>query len=246
MGMLVGIVLVLSGSFLAIIGLVGAIGSGLQLKLLPGRSLLPIAALPGAKRRVGERVVIRGAVAAGPGATVRAPLSGVECVWYLTTQTADNGQRVNTIERYSPQPFVLQADGASALVGPTCPALEQIKPVFRETRPDPHPWFDEAPDLPGEIHVYEFVLTGGEDLLAAGELSLAGGTPALTGPVTLSAGGDAAALGDPVRSVWQRDLRLAVLGAVLIAAGSGIISVADKGENENYPRSSSVLDLAVR
>lgn len=238
--MLVGIVLVLGGAFLAIIGLLGAIGSGLQLKLLPGRSVLEIGVLPEAKRRVGERVVVRGTVAAGPGGTFRAPLSGQECVWYLTTQTADNGERVNTVERYSPEPFVLRApDGATALIGPKCPALEQIRPVFRETRTDPHPWFDEAPDLPGEIHVYEFVLTGDEDLIAAGVLNLDGAGPTLTGEVTLSAGGDAAALGDPANTIWRRDLRLAVLGLALIAAGSLIISVADKGENENYPRSSA-------
>jgi hypothetical protein len=224
--------LVLFGSFLAIIGLLGAVGSGLQLKLLPGRELMEIGKLPTAKRRAGERVVVRGTVAAGPGGTTRAPLSGLECVWHLTTQTADDGTRVNTVERYSSAPFVLHApDGPSVLVGPQCPALEQIAPVYRETRTEPHPWFDEAPDLPGEIHVYEFVLTGGEDLLAAGELRLEEGTsPALAGPVTLSAGGDAAALGDPVRSLWRRDLRLAVAGLVLIALGSVIIGVAPDGE----------------
>lgn len=243
--MLVGIVLVLGGSFLAIIGLLGAIGSGLQLKLLPGRSLLEIGALREAKGQAGQRVVVRGTVAEGPGGTFRAPLSGQECVWYLTTQTADNGERVNTIERYSPEPFALQAaDGATALIGPKCPALEQIRPVFRETRPDPHPWFDEAPDLPGEIHVYEFVLVAGEDLLAAGVLDLGGPAPALGGEVTLSAGGDAASLGDPTKTVWRRDLRLAVLGLGLIAAGSVIISVADKGENENYPRASATVSPA--
>lgn len=234
MVLLAGMLLVLLGSFLAIIGLLGAVGSGLQLKLLPGRELMEIGKLPDARRRVGQRVVVRGTVAAGPGGTIRAPLSGLECVWYLTTQTADDGTRVNTVERYSPEPFVLHAaDGASALVGPQCPALEQIVPVYRETRTEPHPWFDEAPDLPGEIHVYEFVLTGGEDLLAAGELQLPDGAgPALAGPVTLSASGDAAALGDPVRSIWRRDLRLAVAGLVLIAAGSVIISAAPDGETK--------------
>ncbi len=240
MAMLLGIVLVLFGSFLAIIGLLGAIGSGLQLKLLPGRELMELAALPEAKRREGQRIVVRGAVAAGPGGTVTAPLSGLECVWYLTTQTADDGKRVATIERYSPGPFALQgADGASALIGPQCPALEQIAPVYRETRTESHPWFDEAPDLPGEISVYEFVLTGGEDLLAAGRLNLTeGAPPSLEGPVTLSASGDAAALGDPVRTVWRRDLRLAVIGVVVITIGSLIIAVAPKGANENYPRAS--------
>lgn len=236
--MLVGILLVLLGSFLSIVGLLGAIGSGLQLTLLPGRTVLEIGGLPGAKRRSGQRVVIRGTVVPGPGGTVRAPLSGLECVWYLTTQTADDGQRVATVERYSPAPFALQSAGAIALIGPQCPALEQIKPVYRDARAEPHPWFDQAPDLPGEIGVYEFVLTGGEDLLAAGVLRLDGPTPALEGPVTLSAGGDAAALGDPVGTVWRRDLRLAAAGLVLIAAGSGIIAVAPKGENENYPRAS--------
>ncbi|MGQ0467714.1 MAG: hypothetical protein ACT4QG_20645 [Sporichthyaceae bacterium] len=245
MGMLVGIVLVLAGSFLAMIGLLGAIGSGLQLKLLPGRSVLKIGELSAAKKQAGQRVVVRGAAAAGPGGTIRAPLSGQECIWYLTTQTADDGERVNTIERYSPEPFALKAaDGATALVGPRCPALEQIRPVFRETRQDPHPWFDEAPDLPGEIHVYEFVLTGDEDLIAAGELTLDGATPALTGEVTLSAGGDEAAFGDPTKTIWRRDLRLALVGLVLIVGGSLIISVADKGENENYPRASVVLSPA--
>lgn len=238
MALLVGMVLVLIGSFLAIIGLLGAVGSGLQLKLLPGRELMEIGKLREAKRRIGQRVVVRGAVAAGPGGSLRAPLSGLECVWYLTTQTADDGTRVNTVERYSPEPFVLHApDGPSVLVGPQCPALEQIAPVYRETRTEPHPWFDEAPDLPGEIHVYEFVLTGGEDLLAAGELQVPeGGGPALAGPVTLSAGGDAAAMGDPVRRVFGRDLRLATVGLVLIAIGAVIISAAPKGETERDGR----------
>jgi hypothetical protein len=229
-----GLVCVLTGSFLAIIGMLGAVGAGLQLRLLPGRAPVSINSLAAAEAKPGSRVVVRGTVAAGPGGTQPAPLSGRSCVWYLASQSAvADGQRP-TVDRYSAQPFALvDAAGRRVLVGPVCPALEQIPPSFRADGPDPHPWFDEAPAAAGEVQVLEFSLTGGEDLLAAGELAAsADGTPVLGGEVTLSGGGDAAAFGDPARRTWRRDLMLAGAGVVLIAAGSLMLSAAPHHQHQ--------------
>ena len=235
---LIGLLSVLTGSFLAIIGLLGAMGSALTLKLLPGRGVEEIAALPGrsarsATSRFGPpRVVVRGAVAPGPGGTYRAPLSDQECVWYLATQTVVDGGRRATVDRFAPMPFaLLDGEGHSVLVGPECPALEQVAPSFREKRAEPHPWFDEAPTLSGEVEVFEFLLTEGSDLLAAGDLGLTpAGEPALAGDVTLSAGGDAAAAGDPARRKLPRDLVMAFAGLALIIMGAVVLSYVDEGD----------------
>lgn len=218
---LAGLILVLTGSFLAIIGTLGAVGTGIYLKVLPGRGVEAIGAVQRSKK-FGRRTVVRGKVEPGPGGTLRAPLSGRDCVWYLATQSAGDGAARATVDRYSTTPFTL-ADGAGyrLLVGPHCPALEQIAPSWREVRTDGHPWFAEAPGATGEVQVLEFILTGGEDLVAAGEVTAtAEGGSALGGEVALSAGGDAAALGDPAGRTFQRDLRLAVGGLALIIAGS--------------------------
>lgn len=239
---LIGLLSVLTGSFLAIIGLLGAMGSALTLKLLPGRGVEEIAALPARSARSASskfgppRVVVRGAVAPGPGGTYRAPLSDQECVWYLATQTVVDGARRATVDRFAPMPFALRdTDGHSVLVGPECPALEQLAPSFRERRSEPHPWFDEAPTLPGgpagEVEVFEFLLTEGSDLLAAGDLgTTAAGEPALAGDVTLSAGGDAAASGDPARRKLPRDLVMAFAGLALIIMGAVVLSYVDEGD----------------
>ncbi|HZE65695.1 MAG TPA: hypothetical protein VE081_03635 [Sporichthyaceae bacterium] len=231
---LAGLICVLTGSFLAIIGMLGAVGAGLQLRLLPGRAPVSMDSLAAAAAKPGSRVVVRGTVAAGPGGTVRAPLSGRDCVWYLASQSATDGAQRSTVERYSAEPFVLQdATGRRVLVGPVCPALEQLAPSYRAEEELPHPWFDEAPATPGAVQVLEFSLTGGEDLLAAGEVSAAAdGTPVLGGEVTLSGGGDAAAFGDPLRRTWQRDLTLTGAGVVLIAAGSLMLSAAPHHQHQ--------------
>ncbi len=240
---LIGLLSVLTGSFLAIIGLLGAMGSALTLKLLPGRGVEEIAKLPeraarSAKSKYGApRVVVRGTVAAGPDGLYRAPLSESECVWFLATQTVSANGRRATVDRYAPAPFALQdAEGNRVLIGPECPALEQIAPSFRETRAESHPWFDESPQLPGtntagEIDVFEFVLTEGSDLLAAGDLTQTpDGTPALAGEVTLSAGGDAAASGDPARRRLPRDVAMAVAGIALCVMGAIILSYVDEDD----------------
>ena len=228
---LLGLILVLTGSFLAIIGMLGAIGSGLLLKVLPGRSVTPLAALrarlpkPGAK--AAPRVVVRGQVAAGPGGRYAAPLSGGECVWYLATQTATDGGARSTVDRFAAQPFVLtDPSGARVLIGPNCPGLEQIAPSARETRPDPHPWFDEAPTVDAAVDVYEFVLTEGQDILASGDLSAApDGTLRIGGEVVLSAGGEEAAGGDPMRRNVRRDLVAACCGLAVIGAGALVLGL---------------------
>ncbi|GAA0622353.1 hypothetical protein GCM10009547_26520 [Sporichthya brevicatena] len=243
---LIGLLSVLTGSFLAIIGLLGAMGSALTLKLLPGRGVEEIAKLPeraarSAKSKYGApRVVVRGTVAAGPDGPYRAPLSESECVWFLATQTVSVNGRRATVDRYAPAPFALQdAAGNRVLIGPECPALEQIAPSFRETRAASHPWFDESPKLAGsaageaapKIDVFEFVLTEGSDLLAAGDLTqTADGTPALAGEVTLSAGGDAAASGDPARRRLPRDVAMAVAGIALCVMGAVILSYVDEDD----------------
>lgn len=240
---LIGLLSVLSGAFLAIIGLLAAMGSALTLKLLPGRGVEEIAKLADRSARSAgskygpPRVVVRGSVAAGPGGTYRAPLSDRECVWFLATQTvADGGQR-STVDRFAPLPFALRdAAGHSVLVGPDCPALEQIAPSFRETRTEPHPWFDTPPALEGGVEVFEFVLTEGSDLLAAGDLGLTpAGEPALGGEVMLSAGGDAAASGDPARRRLPRDLGMALAGIVLIVMGAVVLSYVDEGDFKDDP-----------
>jgi hypothetical protein len=225
---LAGLVFVLTGSFLAIIGMLGAGGSGLQLKLLPGRAPVTIDSLAPADAKPGSRVVVRGTVSAGPGGTLRAPLSGADCVWYLASQSAVADGARSTVERYSAEPFELRdATGRRVLVGPVCPALEQLPPTYRTDSDLPHPWFDEAPATPGTVQVFEFSLAGGEDLLAAGELGSApDGTPTLGGEVTLSGGGDAAALGDPAHRTFHRDLVVAGAGVALIALGSLFLSIA--------------------
>lgn|GEM_PF-4488325 len=225
MRVLVGLILVLTGSFLAIIGMLGAVGAGLQLRLLPGRRVTTFDSVTPA--RVGERVVVRGTVTGGPAGTLTAPLSGRACVWYLAAQSAGEGSDRSTVERYAPAPFVLTDPvGRRLPVGPRCPALEQMAPSWRESREDGHPWFTEAPTASGEVEVLEFILTGGEDLLAAGDVTVEGGGVALSGEVALSAGGDPAALGDPAHGTWRRDLRLAFAGFVLIVAGSLVLAVS--------------------
>ncbi|HUR72931.1 MAG TPA: hypothetical protein VMZ00_01570 [Sporichthya sp.] len=244
---LIGLLSVLTGSFLAIIGLLGAMGSALTLKLLPGRGVEEIATLPERSARSAAskygppRIVVRGTVAAGPGGLYRAPLSDQECVWYLATQTVAEGSRRATVDRFAPQPFALRdAEGRSVLVGPDCPALEQIAPSFRETRSDPHPWFDEAPALPGsaagEVEVLEFLLNEGSDVLAAGDLGRTpAGEPVLGGDVMLSAGGDAAASGDPARRRLPRDLRLALAGIALIVTGSVVLFYVGEDDYQEKP-----------
>ncbi|MGQ0626064.1 MAG: hypothetical protein ACT4PP_15630, partial [Sporichthyaceae bacterium] len=228
-----------TGSFLALVGFMGALGAGLTLRLLPGRKLTSIALLtdPDSGAPPANRVVVRGTAAPGPGGIYRAPLSGRECVWSLATQTAlVDGQR-SSVDRFPAEPFTLRGEGGDlVLVGPACPGLDQIAPVFREVRNDPHPWFDAAPAVPAgaphSIEVYEFVVTAGSDLLASGDRGPAhDGTPALTGELTLSAGGDVAAAGDPARRNLRRDLILAGAGAFLIGAGSLILGVVD---SEDY------------
>lgn len=242
---LIGLLSVLTGSFLAIIGLLGAMGSALTLKLLPGRGVEEIAKLPersakSAGSKYGApRVVVRGTVAPGPGGTYRSPLSDQECVWYLATQTVADGGRRATVDRFAPLPFTLSdAQGRQVLVGPHCPALEQLAPSFRESRTDPHPWFDEAPELAGAsppaVEVYEFVLTAGSDLLAAGDLGMnPQGEPVLGGEVTLSAGGDAAAAGDPAKRRLPRDLGMAAAGLALIVLGAVTLSYVDEDDFDN-------------
>ncbi|MGQ0630930.1 MAG: hypothetical protein ACT4P1_07795 [Sporichthyaceae bacterium] len=255
--MLLGLLLVLTGSFLAIVGSMGAIGSGFTLRLLPGRKVSAIAGLDGgpyyspdvedgaaadgAPAKAATRVVVRGRAGIGPGGTYTAPLSGQECVWYLASQTAVVDGERRTVDRFSAEPFTLRdSAGAVVLVGPACPGLDQIPPVFRERRTDPHPWFDAAPtgavgtDADGTdnaIEVFEFVVTADTDLLASGDLGAnSDGTPALTGELTLSAGGDAVAAGDPARRNLRRDLILLGAGAALIGAGSLILGFADQDD----------------
>lgn len=242
---LIGLVSVLTGSFLAIIGLLGAMGSALTLKLLPGRRVEEIGNLADRSARTKDskfgpaRVVVRGTVAAGPGGTFRAPLSDQECVWFLATQTAGAGDRRATVDRFSTAPFVLRdAEGNNVLVGPECPALEQIAPSFREKRTGGHPWFDGSPAIgdDAEVEVYEFLLTEGADLLAAGNLGATdGGEPTLDGDVALSAAGDEAAEGDPARRKLPRDLGLAVAGIALIVMGSIVLSFVDEDDFDDDP-----------
>lgn len=251
--MLLGLLLVLTGSFLAIVGSMGAIGSGFTLRLLPGRKVTAITGLEAglyyspdvdgdgarvdvAPAKAATRVVVRGRAGTGPGGTYIAPLSGQECVWYLASQTAVvDGERM-TVDRFSAEPFTLRdAAGAVVLVGPACPGLDQIAPVFRETRTDPHPWFDAAPTSAAgpdhAIEVFEFVVIADADLLASGDLGASGdGRPVLTGELTLSAGGDAAAAGDPARRNLRRDLILLGAGAALIGAGSLLLGFADQDD----------------
>jgi hypothetical protein len=234
---LAGLVCVLTGSFLAIIGMLGAVGAGLQMRLLPGRKPVDMDSVAPAEAKPGSRVVVRGTVVAGPGGVLRAPLSGTACVWYLASQSAVADGERSTVDRYSPAPFALQdAAGRRVLVGPVCPALEQIAPSYRMEADAPHPWFDEAPTTVGSVQVLEFSLAGGEDLLAAGEVGSApDGTPTLGGEVTLSGGGDAAALGDPAQHTFQRDLLLAGAGLALIALGS--LCLSDAPHHQNHPQS---------
>lgn len=272
---LFGLLLVLTGAFLAIIGLLGAIGAGFQLRVLPGRSITAISGLreklataeaeraraakppkPAKTEKAGKakgrkdaakggtatatveppapvvpgptRVVVRGRVTAGPGGTYTAPLSGAECAWYLATQTAVAGEARSTVDRFAAQPFVL-TDGAGGrvLVGPVCPALEQIPPSAREVRADPHPWFDKAPVGDGEIEVYEFTLTEGQDVLASGDLSAGpDGTLRIGGEVVLSSPTAETTAGDPARATLRRDFKMAAAGLCLVCAGALILGTA--------------------
>jgi hypothetical protein len=242
---LIGLLCVLTGSFMAIIGLLGATGSALTLRLLPGRRVEAIANLPERSARSkptkygAPRVVVRGTAAPGPGGTFRAPLSDQECIWYLATQTAtSNGHRA-TVDRFAPAPFLLRdGEGHTVLVGPQCPALEQIAPTFRERRTGPHPWFAADPAVREDdaVEVFEFVLTEGADLLAAGDLGTSSdGSPALEGSVALSAGGDAAAEGDPARRTLPRRLAMAVAGLALIAVGALSLSYVSEDDFKDNP-----------
>lgn len=242
---LIGLLSVLTGSFLAIIGLLGAMGSALTMKLLPGRRVETIANLPerSAKAKSSKygqpRVVVRGTVSAGPGGTFRSPLSDQECVWYLATQTAASQGRRVAVDQFAPAPFLLaDGDGNTVLVGPECPALEQIAPTFREKRTGPHPLFAETEGLGADVpfEVFEFVLAEGADVLAAGDLATASdGTLSLGGAVALSAAGDAAAEGDPAGKTLPRNLAMAVAGIVLIVMGALVLSYVDEDDFDDNP-----------
>jgi hypothetical protein len=218
---LLGLVLVLAGTFLAILGTLGAIGASLRAYPLPGRRVTPIPKLGGAP--TGRRVVVRGRSAAGPGGGYAAPLSGTACVWYLASQTSVRDGRRQTVDRFPAEPFALvDSAGARVLVGPRCPALEQIAPSAREVRSQPHPWFDEAVNG-DEVEVFEFVVAEGTELVASGELSRsADGSPHLGGEVALSAAPEAAA-GDPARARLRRDMVSAFGGWALVIAGALIL-----------------------
>lgn len=218
---LLGMVLVLVGAFLAIIGTLSVIGASLRGYAEPGRAVTPIPKLAGMRR--GERVVVRGRTAAGPGGSYQAPLSGDACVWYLTTQSAVRDGERETVDRFSAEPFALvDESGARVLVGPRCPALEQIAPVLREVRPQSHPWFDE-PVHGDQVQVYEFTVAEGRRLVASGELTAAAdGTPHVSGDVALSAAEDAG-LGDPARARVRRSVVQACGGWALVLAGALIL-----------------------
>ncbi len=128
-----------------------------------------------------------------------------------------------TVDRFSAEPFALvDSDGARVLVGPRCPALEQITPSAREVRSQPHPWFDEKVSG-AEVEVYEFTLAEGTDLVASGELTTtADGSPHVAGEVVLSAAPEAAA-GDPARAALRRDVVRAFGGWALVLAGALIL-----------------------
>jgi hypothetical protein len=218
---LLGLILVLTGAFLAILGTVGAIGASLRGRALPGRGVTSIRKLP--RATLGSRVVVAGKAAAGPGGEYQAPLSGTACVWWLASQSvARDGER-ETVERFSAEPFALvDGSGARVRVGPRCPALEQIPPSAREVRSQPHPWFDEA--VSGDrVEVFEFAVTSGTSLAASGQLARAAdGTPHVTGEVALSAAPDAAA-GDPARREVRRDVVRAFGGWAMVLAGALIL-----------------------
>jgi len=218
---LLGLILVLTGAFLAIMGTAAAIGVSLRGSALPGRGLTEIPKL--AKATTGRRVVVRGRAAAGPGGESPAPLSGTPCVWYLASQSVVREGERETVERFSAEPFALvDASGARVLVGPRCPALEQIAPSAREVRSSPHPWFDE-PVSGDEVEVYEFVVATGAELVASGELARAAdGTSHVAGEVVLSAAPEAAA-GDAARAGVRRDLVRAFGGWALVLAGALIL-----------------------
>jgi hypothetical protein len=218
---LLGLVLVLTGAFLAILGTLGAIGASLRGYAGPGRAVTPIAKLPGAEP--GQRVVVAGMTAAGPGGPYAEPLSGKACVWYLASQTAVRDGERQTVDRFPAEPFALvDAAGGRVLVGPRCPALEQVAPTVREVRAEPHPWFDEQ--VSGdEVEVFEFLLEEGTRLVASGELaSAADGTPAVTSDVALSAD-PAMFAGDPARRAIRRDVVRAFGGWGLVLAGALIL-----------------------
>jgi hypothetical protein len=218
---LLGLILVLTGAFLAILGTLGAIGASLRGSVGPGRTVTPITKLR--RAGLGQRVVVQGTAAAGPAGGYTAPLSGTACVWYLASQTAARDGDRQTVDRFPPEPFTLvDPEGARVLVGPRCPALEQIRPSAREVRSSAHPWFDEGVSGP-EVEVYEFAVPGGTALVASGELAVADdGTPHVTGEVALSAAEQAAA-GDPGRRAFRRDLFRALTGWLLIFAGALIL-----------------------
>jgi hypothetical protein len=218
---LLGIVLVLTGAFLAILGTLSAIGASLRGYAGPGRGVTPIRKLAGVG--AGRRVVVRGRTAAGPGGAYAAPLTGESCVWYLASQSAVRDGVRQTVDRFPAEPFALEdTEGARVLVGPQCPALEQIAPILREVRQQPHPWFDET--VSGdEVQVYEFTLAEGRQLVASGELvTAADGTPHVSGEVALSAA-ESAAQGDPARARVRRDVVRAFGGWALVLAGALIL-----------------------
>ena len=222
-----GTVLVLAGTFLGLIFTLSAVGSGIQVHVLPGRRVTAVAKLG----TTGGRVVVQGRAEAGPAGTYQAPLSGAECVWYLASRSrvaaavgGDDAGR-STVDRYPDQPFTLvDPAGNRVLVGPRCPALEQIPPSFRSVGEGDHPWFGAAAEASADdaesVEVYEFVVTAGTALVAAGDLTrTADGTPHLDGDVVLSAL-PAAAEGDPARARFRRDVIRAVIGWALVILGA--------------------------
>jgi len=212
---LLGIVLVVTGALLAIIGTLGAIGSSLQVRTVPGRVVQPTKELGG----VHGRAMVHGRAAAGPGGVYPAPLSGRPCVWYLASQSAVRGEERQTQDRFAPQPFVIEDDTGRVLVGPRCPALEQITPSYRSQTQ--HPWFGVTATAEAErFEVFEFIVPADTALTASGEVLLdTDGPPRLGGDVVLSLA-RRAAQGDPARFKLRRDLTLAFAGALLVVLGA--------------------------
>jgi hypothetical protein len=212
---LLGFVLVLTGAILGIIGTLGAIGASLQLSVLPGREVHPVNELA----RISGRAVVHGRAQPGPGGVYAAPLSGTPCVWYLVSQSVVRGDDRQTEDRFAPEPFVIDDGTGRVLVGPRCPALEQIAPSYRSDIP--HPAFGSAEtDAADAVEVYEFVIAAEAPVTASGEVHLdTEDRPRVAGDVVLSEDVTAAA-GDPARYKLRRDITLALGGMVLAFLGA--------------------------
>jgi hypothetical protein len=207
---LLGIVLVLSGAFLGIIGTLGAVGASLQLSVVPGRAPRPVKNLG----EVSGRAMVHGRAAAGPGGVYTAPLSGTPCVWYLASESTVRGDDRQTEESFSPEPFVLDDGTGRVLVGPRCPALEQLAPSYRDVREE---------EQTGRVEVYEFVIAAETAVTASGEVTLdTHDQPRIGGEVVLSVD-VAAAAGDPARYKLRRDITLAFGGWVLAFLGALVL-----------------------